>query len=589
MAQPNPQEWLSAWAKLQKLADRDVQRILEESRIAIQADISRLLSLGTKAGVGSTVRLYQFQQIRLSMLREEARVFRRLKDVTKARMLEAAAASVELSQQSVEDLFLRAGRPDLAAQLGQALNVGLEGTLEVALTRMEQSRIPLAQRIYNTQAWMDGRVERGINSALTRGLSAREFAKEALDWFSPTTPGGARYAAMRLARTEINNAFHAMAVNAADAPWTKGMKWHLSQSHPKPDICDEYARNDPDNLGEGVYKVRNVPKKPHPHCFCFVTPVVEEEDAFLDNLVAGRYDSHIDGVLAGSGRSIPAPRKVAPGRPVAPPKKVTKAAVPKKTTQPAQKLSVGTKPKKPAKTALEKFAEKGLTHDQKVARLLASEMSENARPATERVLNLMGEHAPRSLGDLKRVHNTNDHEWQQHGEGANGFYWSSGPNAGELHMSPAAGGEAFEAGKLSAMDVNWSVRTFTHDGHELPGLRSTMAHEFGHHIEATINKGTGAFPSSIGQALSEALGEAVGVRGPHLSGGALYREDLSLWMTTFKSKIERSLSQYGASQPSEMFAEIWAAYTGGTGHLQERWSKVGKILEKAAEKAAAER
>lgn len=330
MGQPNPQEWLSAYAKIQRVADRDILRLIEQSEKDIQAQIRRLESLA-KRGVGSTVRQYQLSQIRAAMLREQARIFRTMARYTTAKKFEAAEAAIRLQMKSVEDLFASVGRPELAAQLGQALNHGITGSLEVMRVRMNQSRVDLAERIYKTNEWMDGRVETKIASALARGLSAREFAAEATDWFNPNTPGGVRYAALRLARTEINNAFHAMAVNAADQPWVKGMQWHLSRSHPKPDECDEYARKDPDNLGPGRYKVKNVPKKPHPHCFCFVTPIVVEEEEFFDDFIAGKYDKDIDSALAGSGRSIP----------------IAKKAVPKRATEPVAKKAT-TAPKKSA-------------------------------------------------------------------------------------------------------------------------------------------------------------------------------------------------------------------------------------------------
>jgi hypothetical protein len=171
----------------------------------------------------------------------------------------------------------------------------LEHTVEVALTRMGQSAVPLAQRIYRTEVWMRGRVQDMINSALSRGLSAREFGREAVDWFSPNTPGGVRYASMRLARTEINNAFHAVSINhSMDKPWVEHMKWHLSGSHPKPDVCDAYSKG---GDGTGLYLPRDVPRKPHPHCLCFVTPQTVDEGAFLDALVGGKYDSYLNSKL----------------------------------------------------------------------------------------------------------------------------------------------------------------------------------------------------------------------------------------------------------------------------------------------------
>lgn len=378
MAAPDPQDWLRASIRYQRLADADILRLLRQSTQDIEAQILKIISTG-KGSVGATVRQYQLQQIRQTMLREQAKLFRKVKDIAQARRLEAAAAAIQLNNRAMADLFASAGRSDLATMVGEALNVGLATTLDVAITRMTESKVSLAQKIYNNNAWMDGRVENGINSALARGLSAREFAKEAVSWFSPNTPGGMRYAAMRLARTEINNAFHAMSIAAADQPWVKGMQWHLSRSHPKPDECDEIARNDPDDLGAGCYKVKNVPKKPHPQCFCFVTPLPEDEDEFLDNLVSGKYDSHIDGIRAASGAQKFAPVKAIKSPPV----KATKAPVKAVKAVPEKKSPV----KKAAKSAAEKKAPvkraKKLTPEQQAFQRALDER-ESLRIAKER-------------------------------------------------------------------------------------------------------------------------------------------------------------------------------------------------------------
>lgn len=246
-------------------------------------------------GIGAQVREEQLRLIQRNLLREQAAIFRRTGDIIRARRLEAAARAIQLGSAVDTALLDAVGRTGQARALRTAALEGLDHTVEVALTRMGQSAVPLSERIYRTRVWMDGRVQNMINSALTRGLSAREFAAEARDWFNPNTPGGVRYASMRLARTEINNAFHAVSVNhSAEKPWVEGMKWHLSRSHPKADVCDEYAKGG--RNGDGVFAIRDVPRKPHPQCFCYVTPETPSEDEFLDNLVAGNYDSYLSRV-----------------------------------------------------------------------------------------------------------------------------------------------------------------------------------------------------------------------------------------------------------------------------------------------------
>lgn len=288
---PEPRDWLTAYARVQRITDREILRLLREAH----RDVSRMLTeMARRPGVGAAVRREQLETVRRNLLREQAAIYRRLGDIISARRLEAMARAVTLEARVAAVLLEGAGRRDLVEPLRNGLMRSMEQTLETAVTRMTQSRFPLAERIYKTRMWLDGRLDRMVNSALARGLTAREFAKEARDWFNPDTPGGVRYASLRLARSEINNAYHAVAVNqVADAPWVDGMKWHLSRSHPKADECDTLARRDDYRMGSGIYPPRSIPRKPHPQCFCFVTPVTVEEDAFLDGLVSGRYDDYI--------------------------------------------------------------------------------------------------------------------------------------------------------------------------------------------------------------------------------------------------------------------------------------------------------
>jgi hypothetical protein len=288
----DPNEWLSAYARIQKAADTEVLTALRQA----STDINRMLrALEAQRGIGAAVRHEQLQTVKRALLREQALIFRRLGSVIAARRIEAAEKAIILNGHIDAVLFAAAGRSGVATALTRSLVAGLESTIEVVTARMTQSRFPLSQRVYRSELWLRGQLEHKINSALARGLGPHEFAKEARDWISPNTPGGVRYASLRLARTEINNAFHAVAVNnSAEKPWVSGVKWNLSRSHPKADLCDAIAGDDGNGMGEGVFPPKDVPRKPHPQCFCFVTPVVIDEDEFIDQLVAGTYDGYLN-------------------------------------------------------------------------------------------------------------------------------------------------------------------------------------------------------------------------------------------------------------------------------------------------------
>ena len=91
-----------------------------------------------------------------------------------------------------------------------------------------------------------------------------------------------KYNALRIARTEIQRAWRVSYVTQAkQLPFVKGIKWNLSGSHPKQDICDELASADPVGLGAGVYPPNAVPYNggpAHPHCMCYLTSVLDEEN-----------------------------------------------------------------------------------------------------------------------------------------------------------------------------------------------------------------------------------------------------------------------------------------------------------------------
>lgn len=88
--------------------------------------------------------------------------------------------------------------------------------------------------------------------------------------------------AMRVTRTETNIAYR----RADHERWQQmdfvlGQKIQLSKSHPKKDICDKL---------KGIYPKDFVFDGWHPQCFCFVTPILVDEDemekmnkAFLDS------------------------------------------------------------------------------------------------------------------------------------------------------------------------------------------------------------------------------------------------------------------------------------------------------------------
>jgi hypothetical protein len=104
---------------------------------------------------------------------------------------------------------------------------------------------------------------------------------------------------MRLARTEINNAFHFTQIRyTREMPWVEGYKWNLSGSHGRPDVCNQMAEHS-EGLGRGVYGKGGVPGKPHPMCLCFITTETIDNATFYKRYRSGAYDRYTDSVQKG--------------------------------------------------------------------------------------------------------------------------------------------------------------------------------------------------------------------------------------------------------------------------------------------------
>lgn len=196
----------------------------------------------------------------------------------------AAAASRVVSR--YENVLLQTGMS--AADMREYANGLADASasrVNNVLARLEGSSYkPLSAQVYQTKALTNGWIDNTINIGLTRGWTAAQMATNVRKFISPNTPGGASYAAKRLARTEINNAFHATTIDRYQkSGLVDEVDWNLSSSHPEGDVCDDLKDNSP-------YNVNMVPEKPHPQCFCFITPALPSRRDFLDNLLAGKYD-----------------------------------------------------------------------------------------------------------------------------------------------------------------------------------------------------------------------------------------------------------------------------------------------------------
>lgn len=148
----------------------------------------------------------------------------------------------------------------------------------------------LSDRVWRDAIQVRANVDRLLDYHIAQGTGAVRIAGLLEQYLTPAvgqqrtrTPYGTEgsYPARRLARTEITAAAGRATINASIAnPFVNGIRWRLSASHPRIDICDEYARGGPD--GNGVYAPSAVPLyPPHPHCLCSLLPVAVGNTADL--------------------------------------------------------------------------------------------------------------------------------------------------------------------------------------------------------------------------------------------------------------------------------------------------------------------
>lgn len=157
--------------------------------------------------------------------------------------------------------------------------------------RWSDDNLKLSDRVWNLKdknyKMMKDVIERNVN----QGKSAVNFAKELQNKFDGTT----KSQALRLARTETNQAYHrGQKIGDKESIIVKGTKWNLSLSHPVytapsyrykgyPEICDYRAKDNHHNMGEGVYPAGETPFD-HANGLCYLTSVLYQKEELISKL-----------------------------------------------------------------------------------------------------------------------------------------------------------------------------------------------------------------------------------------------------------------------------------------------------------------
>lgn len=285
--------------------DREMNSLLRE---AADDALSRILRLAEKEGVGAQVRRAQYAQVRAELLKTMASLYQRVPAALRYEM-EAAADAASAANKVIDDVLFRefGGTPD---GLEEAHRAQAKETVKKYIARTSNN-ISLSDQVYRTQRLSSGYVSGQINRSILLGESWKELAARVKGSIQPNVRGGVSYAAKRLGRTEINNAFHTVAVDGMKRrPWVDAVRWNLSGSHPKTDVCDDYAGKSHYQGGSrGVFRKEEVPGKPHPQCLCFTTAESMSEDDFVNGFLRGDFDKYLDDVMGKTSSEIVAPSR----------------------------------------------------------------------------------------------------------------------------------------------------------------------------------------------------------------------------------------------------------------------------------------
>jgi hypothetical protein len=275
---------IQSFARATNDTDRALLKLLAEASRDAEKEIARLLE---RPGIGARARRAQQALIRNALNRQMKELWEHVGYLTIFGERSAARSAIE-SMDFLQGHLL--GRSDaIRRSILQQARAGID-----SVASRSENMLDLSRSVYKNMGLTRGRVAREVQKAMLRGLGAGDIAKFVGEFINPNVRGGASYAAMRLARTEINNAFHWTSIRyTRDMPWVRGYQWHLSGSHPTVDVCNDMATRDHDNLGRGVYKKANVPGKPHPQCLCYITTVTDTAGVFEKGMRSGKYDQYL--------------------------------------------------------------------------------------------------------------------------------------------------------------------------------------------------------------------------------------------------------------------------------------------------------
>jgi hypothetical protein len=273
---------IKTFARASRESEASILRLLAEA-----AKEAEQIALGIEGGaIGAQTRAAQLRITRAALYTQMRLLWDGAGYLTIFGERQAAEAAVESM-----DMLQRRILSNLPDGLERSLLWQAKAGVDSYISRRENT-LALSRRVYKNLDLYMNNIDKRISLSLLQGKSSAELAADIARYINPRGPGGVSYAANRLARTEIANAFQLSTIRyTRENPWVLGYKWNLSGSHSRADICNQYAEEDHVGMGKGVFKKNSVPSLPHPHCFCYITVVQMDNEAFLAAMAAGRFSS----------------------------------------------------------------------------------------------------------------------------------------------------------------------------------------------------------------------------------------------------------------------------------------------------------
>jgi len=198
----------------QRAFDRELRAILLDAAKSAEREIKSIIT----DNVSSALRMAQLRIAisKLTMISNEM-----WGATISPAMIRAAEQAAQLGVEGLmaidNILFKAVGDIDLRDSVLEAAQASANNVRSRLL-----NDIHLSDKVYKTQALSNKWVEQAVNRGIATNKSAREIARSVRHLIDPNVKGGVSYAARRLARTEINNAFHTTTIRAAaDQPWSR--------------------------------------------------------------------------------------------------------------------------------------------------------------------------------------------------------------------------------------------------------------------------------------------------------------------------------------------------------------------------------